>query len=105
MSYTAVGLGYDMEVTLPYVGKETIQIPLEQMVDVATDRAMARALPPIQAEVSAAMAEARNIAHTVSGEIWTDIQPQVEQTGMKGLAIVAVMIAAGSFATVYFLRR
>jgi uncharacterized protein (UPF0218 family) len=105
MSYTPMGLGYVMEVTLPYVGKEKITVPLEEMVDVATDRAMKRAMPEIRHEVTAAMAEARNMAATIAEEVWSDVSPQVEAKGKQGLAVVGLMVAAGAAATILFLRR
>jgi hypothetical protein len=103
MSY--VGLGYDMEVKLPVVGKQTIEVPLEHMVDVATDRAMQRAMPEIRAEVAMAMAEAKNMAMTVMDDAYVAIEPRVQQEGMKALAIIGAMVATGAFATIYFLRR
>lgn len=105
MSYTVMGLGYDMVVKLPVVGKQTIEVPLEHMVDVATDRAMQRAMPEIRAEVAAAMAEARNMAMRVMDDAWGTIQPRIQEEGMRGLAVVGAMIAVGSLATVLSIRR
>jgi uncharacterized protein (UPF0218 family) len=86
------------------VGVKKVGIPLEDMVDVATDRAMARAMPEIRNEVSAAMVEARNMAATVIDDAWGTIQPRIEEEGKRGLAVVGAMIAVGSLATVLFLR-
>ena len=106
MSYQgfgAAGLGYDMVVKLPVVGRQTIEVPLEHMVDVATDRAMQRAMPTIRGEVDAAMTEAKNMAMAVMDDAYVAIEPRVQKEGMKALAIIGAMIALGSAATVLFL--